>query len=71
MKYAIVVTLFIIIVAGAYCFGYNAGKSNAIIEKITEEKEVIRYVYKESSEIYSKPHIGRDSALRLFNEGRL
>lgn len=71
VRYAIFVTLFVIVLAGAYIAGYNNGESNTTAKLATQGREVVRYVYKKSSEIYSQPNISRDSALQLFNEGKL
>lgn len=71
MKNAVVVAFFIIIVVGAYAFGYSSGKSNTTIQYITKEKEVIRYEAKEAAKIHAQPNLGRDSLLELMRNGKL
>lgn len=71
MKYAIYIAVFVLAVFGIYYSGYVSGANNARIEQITKEVEVVKYVSKEKANIYSKPNIGRDSALQLFNDGKL
>lgn len=71
MKNAVVVAFFIIIVVGAYAFGYSSGKSNTTIQYITKEKEVIRYVAEETAKIHAKPNATRDELLELMHNGKL
>ena len=71
MKYAIYIAVFVLAVCGIYYSGYVSGANNAKIKQITKEVEVVKYVSKEKANIYSKPNIGRDSALQLFNDGKL
>lgn len=70
-KILLIIALFGILIIGAYYLGYKLGSANTTIEYITKEKEVIKYVEKTKSDIYAKPNITRDTALQLFNEGRL
>lgn len=56
---------------GVYHFGYEAGCSNTKIEYVTKEIEVIKYVSKEKSEIYSHPNATRSELISLFNSGEL
>ena len=61
-----------ILLIGALCFAcYEIGKSNAKIQIIEKEKEVIRYVEKEKAKIASKPNAGRDDIIRMFKSGIL
>ena len=71
IKYGFILSAVIIITAGIYYAGYQAGKHKAELKVIKETVEVVKYVDKEKSKIYSKPNVNRDGALRLFNEGIL
>lgn len=71
VRYAVYIAFFIIVVAGAYAFGYSSGKSNTTIQYITKEKEVIRYEAKEAAKIHAQPNLGRDSLLELMRIGKL
>ena len=71
MKNAVVIALFIIIVVGAYAFGYSSGKSNATIKYVTKEKEVIRHVAKETSKIHAQPNANRTQLLELMHDNKL
>lgn len=71
MKNAVLVAFFIIIVVGAYAFGYSSGKSNTAIKYVTQEKEVIRYEAKEAAKIHAQPNATRDELLKLMRIGKL
>ena len=71
MKYAILVFVFILTVGGAYYLGYRVGGSDTRVEYITKEIEVVRYVDKKKSDIYSKPNASRDTLLELMRSNKL
>lgn len=58
----------VLVIVGIYLAGYNAGVSNAKIEYVTKEVEVIKYVEKEKSKIYSAPDVTRDRLLQLYRD---
>lgn len=70
VKYAVYLLVFAFIVGGAYYSGYAVGSANTKVEYIT--KEVIKYVEidKAKSAIYSSPHAGRDTLLRMYSENK-
>lgn len=70
-EYAVFGVILALAVLGAYCSGYSAGKSNTTIKYITEEKEVIKYVSKETSKIHSKPNATRSELLERMYDGEL
>lgn len=71
VKYAVYIAVFILVLAGVYVSGYLAGKSNARIEYIEKQVEVVKYVEKAKSNIYSKPNAGRDDLLKLMHANKL
>lgn len=78
MKYAICGTLLALTILGVYYSGYAIGSRDVKIEcankekeVVIQEKEVVKYVEKKKADIYSKPNITRDGALRLFYNGEL
>lgn len=71
MKYAFLFVVFVFIVGGAYFAGRYSGKQQSRIEYITKEVEVIRYVDKKKSEIYSAPNANRSELVRLLHNGEL
>lgn len=71
VKYALVVALFIVIVCGAYYSGYSIGASNTRVEYVTKEKEVIKYVAKETAIIHSKPNANRSVILERMRNNQL
>lgn len=71
VKYALVIALFIAVIGGTYYSGYSAGSSNAKIEYVTKEKEVIKYVAKEKAIIYSKPNANRSVILERMRNNQL
>ena len=71
VRYAVYIAFFIIVVAGAYAFGYSSGKSNTTIQYITKEKEVIRYEAKEAAKIHAQPNASREQLLDLMKKNML
>lgn len=71
VKYAFCLVVFILIVGGAYYSGYCVGSSDTKVEYVTKEIEVVRYVDKKKSDIYSKPNAGRDTLLELMRSNKL
>ena len=60
----------------ALCFafyevGQDVGRSEAKIQVIEKQVEVIRYVEKKKAEIHARPNAGRDDLLKLMRAGRL
>lgn len=70
-KYAICGVILCIAILGAYCSGYFIGKANTTIKYITQEKEVIRYVAKETAAIHAKPNATRDDIIGLYKRNKL
>lgn len=70
VKYAVYLVVFILIVGGAYCAGYQVGSSDTKVEYVTEK--VVEYVEvdKTKSAIYSSPHAGRDTLLRMYADNK-
>lgn len=71
MKYAFCLLVLILIACGAYCFGYRVGSSDKQVEYVTKEVEVIKYVDKKKSDIYSRPNATRSELLKLMYNGKL
>lgn len=66
IKYALPVVVSLVAALGIYYSGYMAGKNNAELKVVKETVEVVKYAEKQKAKIYSKPDVGRDGALRLF-----
>ncbi|MBQ8001277.1 MAG: hypothetical protein IJ298_08810 [Ruminococcus sp.] len=58
------------ILAAIFVCGYYIGSQNKKIEYITKEVEVVKYVDKEKSAIYSASNITRDTAIRLLENNQ-
>jgi len=54
-----------------FVFSYLLGRSHARTEIVTKQVEVIKYVEKKKSAIYSSPHAGRDALLELMRQNKL
>ena len=67
MKNAVVFILFISAILGAYLLG----RSHSELKIVKEQVEVIKYVNKEKSEIYSKPNLSRDAILERMRDNKL
>ena len=64
------------LMVAALCFafyevGQTNGRSEAKIQIIEKEVEVIRYVEKKRAEIQAKPNAGRDALLELMHNNKL
>lgn len=64
------------LMVAALCFafyevGQEVGRSEAKIQVIEKQVEVIRYVEKKKAEIHARPNAGRDDLLKLMRAGRL
>ena len=64
------------IMVAALCFafyevGQKVGRSEAKIQIVEKQVEVIRYVEKKKAEIHARPNAGRDDLLKLMRAGRL
>nr|DAI24822.1 MAG TPA: hypothetical protein [Caudoviricetes sp.] len=66
-----VVMLGVAFVAVLCLFSYQLGRSQAEIKYITQEKEVIRYEKKCTTNILVQPNVDDDAITRLFDSGRL
>ena len=51
--------------------GYLYGKSQAKVEIVEKQVEVIKYVAREKAKIQARPHAGRRELLELMRAGRL
>lgn len=71
VKYAFYLLIFAFIVGGAYLAGYHVGKADTKVEYVTKEKEVIRYVSKETANIQAKPNATRSDLLKLLYDNKL
>ena len=67
MTASIVVTFIV-----ALCsLSYQLGKSNARVQIVTKQVEVVKYVEKKKAAIYSKPNADRADLLKLMRAGLL
>ena len=69
-KYAIFGSVLVAILFGTYYLGYRSGANNTRVEYVTKEIEVVKYVNKEKSAIYSASNITRDNAIRLLENNQ-
>lgn len=65
-----------VILIASLCFafyevGLRTGKSEAKVQIIEKEREVVRYVERKKEAIRSRPNAGRDKLLQQFNAGIL
>lgn len=68
-KYKIIIgIIFIISLCG---LSYQLGKSNAKVQIITKEVEVIKYVKENRKTIQAQPNASRDELLKLMRESKL
>lgn len=58
------------ILLAIFICGYYIGSQNKKIEYITKEVEVVKYVDREKSAIYSASNITRDTAIRLLENNQ-
>lgn len=63
--------LIIVAIVWAFICGYALGQKNQKIQYITKEIEVVKKVAQKRALIQSRPHITRDTALKLMREGKL
>ena len=64
------------LMVAALCFafyevGQEIDRSEARVQVIEKQVEVIRYVEKKKAEIHARPNAGRDDLLKLMRAGRL
>jgi hypothetical protein len=71
LKYAVCGVVLCAVICGTYYLGYSAGSNKRQIEYVTKEVEVVRYVNKKKSDIYSKPNANRDALLKLMHDNKL
>ena len=71
MKYAVLGIILCAVIGGAYYLGYSAGSTNLRVEYVTKEVEVVRYVDRKKSDIYSKPNASRDALLKRMHDKKL
>ena len=71
IKYAFYLLVLILVLCGAYYTGYRVGSSDKQVEYVTKEVEVIKYVEKKKSDIYSRPNLDRQSLLKLMYNSKL
>ena len=69
-RYAIFGSVLVAILFGTYYLGYRSGANNTRVEYVTKEIEVVKYVNKEKSAIYSASIITRDNAIRLLENNQ-
>ena len=69
-RYAIFGSVLVAILFGTYYLGYRSGANNTRVEYVTKEIEVVKYVNKEKSAIYSASNITRDNAIRLLENNQ-
>lgn len=65
-----------LIMVAALCFafyeiGQRVGRSEAKVQIIEKEREVVRYVERKKEAIRSQPNAGRDKLLQQFSAGVL
>ena len=71
MKYAIFGSVLVAILFGTYYLGYRSGANNTRVEYVTKEIEVIKYVDKKKSDIYSRPNASKEQLLDLMKNNML
>lgn len=71
MKYAIYFVIFLLVIGGAYLAGYHIGAADRQVEYVTKEIEVIKYVDKKKSDIYSRRSATRPELLKLMYDNVL
>ena len=72
MTNKIVKVVVILAMITTLCFAfYKLGKSNAKIEIVTKEIEVIKYVEKKKANIYTKPNASRSELIKRMRNGML
>ena len=71
MRYAIFVSVLVAILFGTYYLGYRSGANNTRVEYVTKEIEVIKYVDKKKSDIYSRPNASRAALIKLMQDNKL
>ena len=71
MKYAIFGSVLVAILFGTYYLGYRSGANNTRVEYVTKEKEVIRYIAKETANIQAKPNATKKQLLDLMKNNML
>ena len=62
MKNALIAILFMLCWLGAYMLG----RSHSEVKIVKEQVEVVKYVEKKKTDIYSKPNANRDELLKLM-----
>ena len=70
-RYAIFGSVLVAILFGTYYLGYRSGANNAKVEYVTKEIEVIKYVDKKKSDIYSRPNASRTALIKLMLNNKL
>ena len=70
-KYAILGVVLAAILFGTYYLGYRSGANNTRVEYVTKEIEVIKYVDKKKSDIYSRPNASRAALIKLMQDNKL
>ena len=70
-KYAIFGSVLVSILLGTYYLGYRSGANNTRVEYVTKEKEVIRYIAKETANIQAKPNATKKQLLDLMKNNML
>ena len=71
VKYAIYIVIFLLVISGAYLAGYHIGAADRQVEYVTKEIEVIKYVDKKKSDIYSRRSATRPELLKLMRDNKL
>ena len=71
IKYAIFGSVLVSILLGTYYLGYRSGANNTRVEYVTKEIEVIKYVDKKKSDIYSRPNASKEQLLDLMKNNML
>ena len=70
-RYAIFGSVLVAILFGTYYLGYRSGANNTRVEYVTKEKEVIRYIAKETANIQAKPNATKKQLLDLMKNNML
>ena len=70
-RYAVFGVVLAAILFGTYYLGYSVGANNTRVEYVTKEIEVIKYVDKKKSDIYSRPNASRAALLKLMQDNKL
>lgn len=71
IRWAVVILMIAALCFAFYEVGQKVGRSEAKIQIVEKQVEVIRYVERKKAEIHARPNAGRDDLLKLMRAGKL